>query len=108
MTRELAAIFKTKTRSQWTELMEHKVICFAPVLRPSEAIMHHHNVARNTFIEVDGFPQPGPAPKFSRTESKTPMGSAFAGEHSEEALADWGFEASDIAALMASGAIKQR
>ena len=108
MTRELAAIFKTKTRSQWTELMEHKEICFAPVLRPSEAIMHQHNVARNTFIEVDGFPQPGPAPKFSRTESKTPMGSAFAGEHSEEALADWGFEASDIAALMASGAIKQR
>ena len=108
MTERLAAIFKTKTREEWTELMEQKEICYAPVLRPSEAIKHHHNVARNTFIEVDGYPQPGPAPKFSRTESKTEMGSAFAGQHTEEALADWGFTADEVSALTASGAAKQR
>ena len=108
MTKRLAAIFKTKTREEWTELMEQKEICYAPVLRPSEAIKHHHNVARNTFVEVDGFPQPGPAPKFSRTESMTPMGCAYAGEHTEEALGEWGFAATDIAALTASGAAKQR
>ena len=108
MTERLAKVFKTKTREEWTEIMEQKEICYAPVLRPSEAIQHHHNVARNTFIEVDGFPQPGPAPKFSRTESKTPMGCAYAGEHTEEALAEWGFAAADIAALTASGAAKQR
>ena len=108
MTERLAAIFKTKTREEWTELMEQKEICYAPVLRPSEAIKHHHNVARNTFIEVDGYPQPGPAPKFSRTESKTKLGSAFAGQHTEEALADWGFTADEVIALTASGAAKQR
>ena len=108
MTERLAAIFKTKTREEWTELMEQKEICYAPVLRPSEAIKHHHNVARNTFVEVDGFPQPGPAPKFSRTESMTPMGCAYAGEHTEEALGEWGFAATDIAALTKSGAAKQR
>ncbi len=108
MTERLAAIFKTKTREEWTELMEQKEICYAPVLRPSEAIKHHHNVARNTFIEVDGYPQPGPAPKFSRTESKTKFGSAFAGQHTEEALADWGFTADEVIALTASGAAKQR
>ena len=108
MTERLAAIFKTKTREEWTELMEQKEICYAPVLRPSEAIKHHHNVARNTFIEVDGYPQPGPAPKFSRTESKTEMGSAFAGQLTEEALADWGFAADEVSALTASGAAKQR
>ncbi|MEC8198072.1 MAG: CaiB/BaiF CoA-transferase family protein [Pseudomonadota bacterium] len=108
MTERLAAIFKTKTREEWTKLMEQKEICYAPVLRPSEAIKHHHNVARNTFVEVDGFPQPGPAPKFSRTESMTPMGCAYAGEHTEEALGEWGFAATDIAALTESGAAKQR
>lgn len=108
MTERLAAIFKTKTREEWTELMEQKEICYAPVLRPSEAIKHHHNVARNTFVEVDGFPQPGPAPKFSRTESMTPMGCAYAGEHTDEALGEWGFAATDIAALTKSGAAKQR
>ena len=108
MTEKLAEIFKTKTREEWTDIMEQREICYAPVLRPSEAIEHHHNVARDTFIEVDGFMQPGPAPKFSRTESKTPMGCAYAGEHTEEALAEWGFGASDIAALTSSGAAKQR
>tara|TARA_B100000676_G_scaffold312967_1_gene390251 strand:+ start:3479 stop:4624 length:1146 start_codon:yes stop_codon:yes gene_type:complete len=108
MTERLATIFKTKSREEWTDIMEQKEICYAPVLRPSEAINHHHNVARDTFIEVDGFPQPGPAPKFSRTESKTPMGCAYAGEHTEEALGEWGFTAVDIAALTASGAAKQR
>ena len=108
MTEKLAAIFKTKTREEWTALMEQKEICYAPVLRPSEAIKHHHNVARNTFIEVDGYPQPGPAPKFSRTESSVRMGAAFAGQHTEEALADWGFAAGEIAKLTGSGAAKQR
>jgi crotonobetainyl-CoA:carnitine CoA-transferase CaiB-like acyl-CoA transferase len=73
-----------------------------------EAMEHRHNVARNTFIEVDGFKQPGPAPKFSRTESKTPMGVAHAGEHSKEGLADWGFAAAEIDRLASSGAIRQR
>jgi crotonobetainyl-CoA:carnitine CoA-transferase CaiB-like acyl-CoA transferase len=36
------------------------------------------------------------------------MGVAHAGEHSKEALADWGFAAGEIDRLAASGAIKQR
>ena len=101
-------VIKTKTRAEWTAIMEQTDICFAPILSMSEAMEHHHNVARGTFVEVDGFKQPGPAPKFARTPSKTPMGVAFAGEHSKEALADWGFAAAEIDKLEASGAIKQR
>ena len=33
----------------------------------SEARAHPHNVARGTFTEVEGAPQPAPAPRFSRT-----------------------------------------
>ena len=99
---------KTKTRAEWVEIMEQTDICFAPILSMSEAMEHHHNLARGTFVEVDGFKQPGPAPKFLRTPSKTPRGVAYAGEHSKEALADWGFAAAEIDKLEASGAIKQR
>jgi alpha-methylacyl-CoA racemase len=88
--------------------MEDSDVCFGAVLSMGEAIEHPHNVARNSFIEVDGFKQPGPAPKFSRTPSKTPMGVAYAGEHSKEGLADWGFSAAEVAKLEAAGAIKQR
>ncbi len=102
------AAIKTKTRAEWTAIMEQTDICFAPILSMSEAMEHHHNVARGSFVEVDGFKQPGPAPKFLRTPSKTRMGVAYAGEHSKEALADWGYAAAEIDKLTASGAIKQR
>ncbi len=65
--RRLASAFVTRTRAQWTELMEGTDICFAPVLDMDEAPRHPHNVARQTFIEIDGVPQPAPAPRFSRT-----------------------------------------
>jgi alpha-methylacyl-CoA racemase len=104
----LAGIFKTKTRAEWTELMEQKDVCFAPVLSMSEAMRHPQNVARGSFVTVDGVPQPGPAPKFSRTASDVKRGPAYPGEHSTEVLADWGIDAHRIDALLSSGAIRQR
>ncbi|MDB5898555.1 MAG: Carnitine dehydratase [Ramlibacter sp.] len=63
----LAALFKTRTRDAWCELMEGSDACFAPVLDWAEAPRHPHNVARATFVERDGVVQPAAAPRFSRT-----------------------------------------
>jgi len=63
----LEAIFRTRTRDEWCAMMDETDICFAPVLSLSEAPHHPHNVARGTFIEVDGILQPAPAPRFSAT-----------------------------------------
>ncbi len=104
----LKKVFMTKTRDEWQSIMEDSDVCFGAVLTMGEAIQHPHNVARGTFVEVDGFKQPGPAPKFSRTPSKTPMGVAYAGQHTKEGLIDWGFSAGEVADLEAAGAIKQR
>jgi alpha-methylacyl-CoA racemase len=108
MRKRLEAIFKTKTRAEWTAIMEQIDVCFAPVLRMSEAPKHHHNAARGTFIEVDGVMQPGPAPRFERTPSAVKGGGAHAGEHSKAVLADWGVASADIAKLLESGAVKQK
>ncbi|RHW18804.1 CoA transferase [Sphingomonas gilva] len=69
---KLAAIFATRTRDEWCAVMEGTDICFAPVLTPGEAPAHPHNVARGTFVEVDGLTQPAPAPRFSIPASKGP------------------------------------
>ncbi|MEH6790106.1 CaiB/BaiF CoA transferase family protein [Parasphingorhabdus sp.] len=69
---KLTALFKTKTRSQWCELMEGTDICFAPVLSLTEAKQHPHNVARETFVDVDGMMQPAPAPRYSVTVPDRP------------------------------------
>ena len=108
MRERLAGIFKTKTRAEWTEIMEMKEICFAPVLSMGEAMGHKQNVARGSFVTVDGVPQPGPAPKFSRTPSKVSRPPAYAGEHSAEVLRDWGFDKPRVEALLESGAVKQK
>jgi alpha-methylacyl-CoA racemase len=62
-------IFKSKTRDEWSTIFDGTDACVAPVLSPWEAPSHPHNVARSTFVEVDGAVQPAPAPRFSRTPS---------------------------------------
>ncbi|OYU87503.1 MAG: carnitine dehydratase [Bradyrhizobiaceae bacterium PARB1] len=70
---KLVAVFKTKSRDEWSNIMEGTDVCFAPVLTMSEATKHPHMVAREVFIQHDGATQPGPAPRFSRTPSAARM-----------------------------------
>jgi len=102
---ELAAIFKRRTRDEWCELMEHSDICFAPVLSMEEAPKHPHNVHRGTFVERHGVVQPGPAPRFSRTEAEIQRPPAHAGQHTDELLADVGYAAEEISALRQAGSV---
>jgi alpha-methylacyl-CoA racemase len=105
MQTRLARIFKEKTRTEWTQIMEQTDICFAPVLRMSEAFSHPHNVHRHSFVEVDGIAQPGPAPRFLGTPTHVQSPPARVGEHTDAVLRDWGFAADEIAGLHRSGAV---
>ncbi len=101
----LAAVFRTKTRAEWCALMEHSDACFAPVLSMAEAPQHPHNVHRGTFTEVAGVMQAAPAPRFSRTPGAIRRPPPHPGQHTDEALADWGFEPADITKLREAGAV---
>ena len=87
---KLSEFFKSKTQNEWCELLEGTDVCFAPVLNFIEAQKHPHNIARKTYIELDGMVQPAPAPRFSRTPSEIQFGSRAAGENSAEILEEWG------------------
>src|SRR5690242_15950206 len=50
----VAEKIKTKTRAEWTQLLEGTDVCFAPVLDLIEAPQHAHNVARSTFLDIGG------------------------------------------------------
>ncbi len=102
---KLAALFKTKTRAQWCDLLEGSDACFAPVLDLDEAPLHPHNQARKTFVEIMGVTQPGPAPRFSRTTAEVSSPPAEPGEHSAAVLADWGMAHEEILALSKEGII---
>jgi len=105
MKERIAKLFRTKTRDEWCRIMEGSDVCFAPVLSMEEAPRHPHNRQRGTFVEENGVIQPAPAPRFSRTPSAIQRPPARPGEHTEEALRDWGFSASDLERLRACGAI---
>ena len=102
---KLTTLFKSKTRDEWCTIMEGTDICFAPVLSMSEAAKHPHNVARNTFIEVDGVMQAAPAPRFSRTKPGIPDPPPAPGERGQLALRDWGFSEEEIESLQTSDII---
>ena len=62
-----AEIFISRTRAEWCNLLEGSEACFAPVLSTAEAARHPHNVARGTFVDINGVTLPAPAPRLSRT-----------------------------------------
>lgn len=104
--RSLAGLFKIRSRAQWCDLLEGSDACFSPVLNMADAPHHPHNVARNTFIDIEGVTQPAPAPRFSRTPPARPIRPPASGEHSAQILQDWHFSADEIAALLAEQVIR--
>lgn len=98
----LADIFRKKTRQEWCDLLEGTDACFAPVLSLSEAPLHPHNMARNTFAKVNGVTQPAPAPRFSRTPADTCKEVGVAGAQNQQLLKEIGYSDKDINRLTSS------
>jgi alpha-methylacyl-CoA racemase len=102
---KLADAIRGKTQAQWCEIMDGTDVCFAPVLDLDEAPKHPHNVARQTFVTLEGVVQPAPAPRFSATPGEIQGPPPKIGAHNAEALGEWGFSATEIEALTAAGGI---
>jgi alpha-methylacyl-CoA racemase len=62
-------------------------------------------VARQTIIERDGVPQPAPAPRFSRTKAEVQRSAPWPGQHTDDALSDWGIGEAEVTKLRETGAI---
>jgi len=105
MKERMAALVRTRTRDEWCEILEGTDVCFALVLGMGEAPDHPHNRARGTFVELGGVRQPGPAPRFSRTQPELRRPAPHPGQDTEEALRSWGFSPEEIAKLREARAI---
>ena len=101
----LTDAFHTKTRDEWAAIFAPLDACVAPVLTLEEALQHPHNVTRGTFVEVDGAPMPGPAPRFSRTQGVAGTVPEIGGA-TAELLAEAGYDEAGFAELRTAGAIE--
>ncbi|SQD95578.1 MULTISPECIES: CaiB/BaiF CoA-transferase family protein [unclassified Parafrankia] len=104
--RRLATVFATRTRDEWTKLLADVDGCYSPVLSLGEVSAHPHHQARDGFPELDGIPHPAPAPRFGRTPAAIRTAPPRPGEHTREALADWGFTDDELQTLHRDGAIR--
>ena len=93
-------IFKSKTQTEWCNIMEGSDVCFAPVLTFNEAPHHPHNKARGTFVDIEGIPQPNPAPRFSRTPGSIKGAAPDYGQNTSEGLVEWGFQEKEVRELI--------
>ena len=103
----LASRFRERTRAEWEAELSSPGCCASPVLNLAEAPQHPHNIARGTFIEIDGVAQPAPAPRFSRTTSPMPTSPALPGDHTRDVLTGLGLSDDEIAGLLDSGIARQ-
>ncbi|RKE96760.1 CaiB/BaiF CoA transferase family protein [Sulfitobacter guttiformis] len=93
------AVFSRKTRDEWSEIFEGTDACVAPVLTFSEAHLHPHMKARQTFIAPNGIYQAAPAPRFSRSAVPMPNAPTAIGADTDTVLEMLGYDAAERDAI---------
>ncbi|GAB3097296.1 CoA transferase [Aestuariicella hydrocarbonica] len=102
----LAEVIKQKSRDEWCALLENTDACFSPVLTAHEAFDYPHNRERDAYIELDGYKQPAPAPRFSRTRSEVRHGQHPPGHDTRTVLEHLGLSGDAIQTLLEQGAVE--
>jgi crotonobetainyl-CoA:carnitine CoA-transferase CaiB-like acyl-CoA transferase len=106
---ELEALFKTKTRDEWTALLAAEDVCCGPVLGLDEAMNDPHVRARGMIRDVEthsgAVPQTGIPIKFSETPGTLRDKPPEFGEHTTDILAEAGVAPEEIPELQKKGII---
>ena len=103
-----AEVLATNTSAYWLERLDAEQVPCAPVLSRPEVIEHEQIKVNGTVTEYDHphlgrIRQPRPAAKFAETPPATEQLAPLLGEHSRAVLAEAGYDAAAIEALLADG-----
>ena len=102
---EIGAVIASRSRDEWATHFAGSDACVAPVLDMEEAPIHPHNIARRTFVDLDGVFQPAPTPHYSKTVLDRPDPPRREGQDGEAILGEIGYSAGEIAALRQDGVL---
>ena len=97
---QITAVIGSRSRDQWAAHFAGTDACVAPVLDLGEAPVHPHNIARRTFLDLDGVFQPAPAPRYSATTLDRPDPPRREGQDGAAILADLGYSSNEISELL--------
>ena len=96
-------IMRTKTRDEWSAILEGSDACATPVLSIAEAPNHPHMAARRTFETRAGVVQPASAPRFARAGAPAVSPPPETGAQTKDLLALAGYSDAEVAAMLTSG-----
>lgn len=101
-----------KSNAEWLDLFRQHDIWAGPVYGYADVVADPQIAHNETFVEYDHPSEgrvktPGFPIRFSKTPTTVERGAPQIGEHSREVLAEAGFDAAAIDALLASGAVRQ-
>jgi crotonobetainyl-CoA:carnitine CoA-transferase CaiB-like acyl-CoA transferase len=102
---ELARIFATRTRAQWSAIFASVDCCVTPVLGISESLDNEQLRARGMVVDAHGLTQFAPPFKLSGFDFAVRRPAPAPGEHTEEILREAGYVESEIDRLRADGII---
>ena len=108
--REVADLFRSRTRDEWREFNDQHDAMIEPVLGLDETLTSELVRERQMVVELEQ-PELGPVRllglpiKFSRTPGDATRPAPALGEHTEEVLREAGLDADAVAAMVQSGAI---
>jgi alpha-methylacyl-CoA racemase len=107
--REMAAVFRARTRAEWKAFNDEHDCCVEPILDLEEALDSELVRSRGMVVEIE---QPelgtvrglGVPVKLGRTPGDPTRPAPALGEHTEAILAEAGYSPAQIAAMLAAGA----
>ena len=107
---EIEAIFASRTRAEWGRFADRHDVCVMPVLEGNEPRQDPQLAHRRSFLEVptpwEGRSMPGLASPVRICGVEVPLRPApRIGADSEAVLTESGFDAGEVAALRAAGAL---
>ncbi|UTW51529.1 CoA transferase [bacterium SCSIO 12827] len=106
----LTPIFKSKPSADWLAKFDAVGLPAGPVLDITQMHADPHAIARDMIVEVPhktlgAAKALGMPVKFSGTPAKTDQGAPVYGQHTREVLAEYGYGADEIQALIDEGAV---
>ncbi len=101
----LESVFAAKSRDEWEAVFAGTDACVTPVLDYVEAAMHPANTARQTHISEPGWTHPQIAPRLASAALAEGFAIPEKGGDYSSILTQAGLNKSEVAALVATGAV---